>query len=227
LLLFLVMGAMAMFRGGVEGDEIVGVETAVSTPSNESTDDNIGVVSATFTPVPAESIDEATSVTTLPEETGAFIYLPVVASDAVTAEIADLGVTATPEPLPTNTPEPTPTAVPPTTIRLEINDDKNTLFVTNLSDAPIELAPLVFIFKEDDRFTNWPTAELLPETCILVVKEGKSASNKLDKASCLQSAASVEKDWENDFDVYYQDIEIGSCQMKQDKDGCFIEWSIP
>lgn len=220
LLLFLVAGAMAMFGGGDEGDEM---ETAVYTPSNETTEDTIDAVTST----PAESIDETTPATALSENRDTLIYLPAIASDTVAAEVTDLSITATPAPLPTNTPEPTPTAVPPTTVRLEINDDKNTLFVTNLSDVSVELAPLVFVFKEDDRFTNWPTAELLPETCILVVKEGKSASNKLDKASCLQSAASVEKDWENDFDVYYQDVEMGSCNMKQDRDGCFIEWSTP
>jgi len=230
LMLCLAAGGLALFSGGDDGEnaEVIVMETAVN-PTNEPTITSTIETAVNPTIKPVNENSQVVVATAIPEKTGYHVYLPAIASEA-DGIAANQETTITPAPLPTNTSTPLPTATPeptattpsPTAYHLTIDEDKDTLFITNLGDAPFDLTTLVFVFEEDNQFSEWETAVLPPESCILLVKEGKNASDKLDKASCLQSAGEIEHDWKDKFDVYYQGMEIGSCDVKGRKD-CILE----
>ena len=219
VLLLLLAGGLALFGGG---------------------DDAEGEMVTAVTPT-IDFVDENTTLSALPSETTTAAVLPVAESSEVKAatelETTPTATTAPPStPLPEATatllPSAEPTAEPspipslPTTYRLAISSDKNTLFITNLSDTPLALTSLALAFDEDEPFSRWPVNNLAPETCILLVKDGKSPSDKLDKTPCQQISGTIEQDWDDNFSVYYQEMEIDTCRVKGKSD-CQLEWLVP
>ena len=92
---------------------------------------------------------------------------------------------------------------------------------------------MTFIFKGDEQFAAWPDVNFTPGSCVLIVKEDKNVSDKMDKTVCEQIVGTVEQDWKDDFDVFYAGMEIDSCKVKGNNgslrrrvDGSFWWWLI-
>jgi len=239
ILLLLLIGGWSLFGGrDKEGEEI---PTAVSSladldngnvsPTAVSTKPNHADENPTTLLPSSKTNDENTTILPPSSEINNDLFLPVVQSTGDKAvpeqDVADV---ATSDPTPTITPtatqEPSPTPAPPTTYQLAINRDKNTLFVTNLSDTPLALTSLILTFEKKGPFSNWTESTLSPRACILLVKDDKPPSDKLDKTPCQQSIGTVEQKWDDAFSVSYQDMEIGNCKVKG-SDDCQLEWELP
>ena len=180
--------------------------------------------------------DTATATTAIPEATAVAIAIADVPSATPLPEVnptAALETNPTPTAVgntevaasttsPTATPPPTETPAP-RTFEIVIDRDKDTLFITNIGTTPLPLPALTLTFKDDNRLNNWTLDTLPPNACVLLVKNDKSPSDKIDKTPCQQIAVTLDFDWEDQFSVSYQGAEIDTCQVKG-KNNCQLEW---
>lgn len=182
---------------------------------------------------PTDSPEENNSeIPVIDENDSEDVFLPMVASSGSENTNTEDNTTATTPP--TNTPVPQPTAAPTATpepalniYQIFVERDKDTLFLTNTSDIPIAMTSIVFAFKGDEQLSSWPTATLQPNNCILIVKEDKTVSNKVEETACEQVVNTLEFDWKDDFDVTFAGTEIGSCKVKGNNGDCQLEWIVP
>jgi hypothetical protein len=133
------------------------------------------------------------------------------------------------------TPTPSPTATQTATVI--ISDNFNILISTNKDDSLVVindgkeyfmLSPLKLGNGSDViKGTEWLVNELLPGECVVAVKDTgrpKLPKNKCDEIGERIFRSQGARFWGDSFKVYYNEIEIGTCEPNKNGIECEIEF---
>ncbi|MGD2155352.1 MAG: protein kinase [Anaerolineales bacterium] len=133
----------------------------------------------------------------------------------------------------TQTPSPTATQTATVIIsdnfKIIISTKKDdSLVVINDGEEPFTLSPLQLGDGSDAiKGTEWLVNDLLPGECVVAVKDTgrpKLPKNKCDEIGERIFRSQGARFWEDSFKVYYNEIEIGTCEPNKNGIECEIEF---
>jgi hypothetical protein len=127
---------------------------------------------------------------------------------------------------------PTPTLPPPSPTPADyelliVTNGGESLFLMNRSSQPFPLGPL-FLGEDDEGVngTEWEVNQLQPGDCVTIWR-GNGRPEAPDIECEVVGARLTRRGnqifWNNDFEVLYNDEEIGSCE--EDDEECLITFS--
>ncbi len=211
------IGASSLIRNRANrGDQMTGIEVT-SLPSSD-------VVSQAPTSLARMTVEEAV-VSPVPAQGSAVVLTSPMASLSPTAapsQASSPATTPTPDPTLTPVPSPSPSPATITHILLIATRKDDSLVVVNQSDQAF---PLPALRLGDGpaaiRGEEWGIASLNPGECVVAVKD-KGKPN-LPEVECLEVSDRVvrkskDRFWEDDFEIYYDEERVTTCQETDDAD---------
>jgi hypothetical protein len=230
VLLLIVLAATFLLRGQAsEGESVAEANgTAVTGLIGAETAEvvDVSLPAGTMTAVATETVTSVTmtAVAALPDlpSTSGETYLPIVIHEETPTPLPPTATAVPTETAtPTQTAVPTATPMPASALYILVFERKDeTLFMSNQSGNPFPLPGLELRFGGNGRrrFSEWEQATLSAGACLHMSQRARDATDDIEDTACAHLQGNLlEFNWQEEFTVWYNDIEVAECEVEDDE----------